>query len=261
MPRPGAWLYHARMGSRLPAIALLAIAGCASPGIPTEAPLTALLPADAILVGEQHDAPRHQAIQHELVSALHARGALAALALEMAPAGSSTQALPRNATEVAVKSALDWNNEAWPWIAYGPTVMAAVRAGVPVVGANLPRARMREAMADVQLDSAVSSTVLDAQRQAVRSGHCDLLPEAQIGPMTRVQIARDRAMAQAVAQAATPGKTVLLVAGAGHVDERLGIPLHLPAGLRARSHVLPPQPAQKDYCAELRRQLKPHPVP
>ena len=249
------------MGSRIPAIALLVIAGCASPGTPTEAPLAALLPADAILVGEQHDAPRHQAIHHELVNALHSRGALAALALEMAPAGTSTQALPRDATESAVRSALDWNDEAWPWSAYGPAVMAAVRAGVPVVGANLRRARMHEAMADARLDSAVSSTVLNAQRQAVRSGHCDLLPEGQIGPMTRVQIARDQAMARAVAQAAVPGKSVLLVAGAGHVDERLGIPLHLPAGLRVRSHVLPQQPAQKDYCAELRRQLKPHPAP
>lgn len=250
------------MGSRLSVIvALLVVAGCASPGTTPEAQLASLLPADAILVGEQHDAPRHQAIHHELVNALHSRDALAALALEMAPAGTSTQALPRNATESAVRLALDWNDEAWPWSAYGPAVMAAVRAGVPVVGANLPRARMRQAMADAQLDSAVTPTILEAQRQAVRSGHCDLLPEAQIGPMTRVQIARDLAMARAVAQAATPGKTVLLVAGAGHVDERLGVPLHLPAGLRARSHVLPQQPARKDYCAELRRRLKAHPAP
>ena len=250
-----------RMGSRLPVIALLVIAGCASPGTTTEAQLDTLLPADAILVGEQHDAPRHQAIHHELVNALHSRGALAALALEMAPAGTSTQGLSRDATQAAVKSALDWNDEAWPWSAYGPAVMAAVRTGVPVIGANLPRARLREAMADGQLDTAVSATVLEAQRQAVRSGHCDLLPEVQINPMARVQIARDQAMARAVARAATPGKTVLLVAGAGHVDERLGIPLHLPAGLRARSHVLPQQPAQKDYCAELRRQIKSRPTP
>ena len=248
------------MGSRIPAIALLVIAGCAAPGITTEAQLAAMLPADAILVGEQHDAPQHQKIQQELVDALGSRGTLAALAFEMAPEGTSTRGLPPNAADAAVRSALRWNDEAWPWNAYGPVVMAAVRAGVPVVGANLPRASLREAMADVRLDNAVSATVLDAQRQAVRSGHCDLLPEAQISPMARVQIARDRAMARAVAQAAVPGKTVLLVAGAAHVDERLGIPLHLPAGLRARSHVLPRQGAQKDYCAELRRRLESRPA-
>ncbi len=37
--------------------------------------------------------------------------------------------------------------------------------------------------------------------------------------MTRIQIARDRAMAQAVVKARVPGKTVLLVSGAGHSAE------------------------------------------
>ena len=195
-------------------------------------------------------------MQRQWVDELQARGVLAALALEMAPRDRSTQWLPREASESDVKSALGWDDEAWPWQAYGPAVMAAVRAGVPVVGANLPRAQLRGAMADAQLDSAVPSQVLEAQRQAVRAGHCDLLPPAQIGPMARVQIARDRAMAQAVAQAARPGKTVLLLAGAQHVDEKLGVPLHLPAAMRVRSHRLPEQPPQKDYCAELRGRLR-----
>ena len=43
------------------------------------------------------------------------------------------------------------------------------------------------------------------------------------------QIARDRAMAQTLQQAARPGKTVVLLAGSGHVDPRLGVPRHLPA--------------------------------
>lgn len=251
------------MGLHVTAFALLVLAGCASPGAMTgpQAQLAALLPADAILVGEQHDALQHQALQRELVEALAARGSLAALALEMAPQGGSTQGLPRDAGEAAVRSALRWDDNAWQWTSYGPAVMAAVKAGVPVVGANLPRSRMREAMADPRLDNTVPPGVLEAQREAVRNGHCGLLPEAQIGPMARVQIARDRAMAQAVAQAALPGKTVVLLAGSQHVDEQLGIPRHLPAGLRARSHALPEQPPRKDYCAELERQFKPRAAP
>ncbi len=77
--------------------------------------------------------------------------------------------------------------------------------------------------------------------------------------MARVQIARDRAMARAVAEAAVPGKTVVLLAGARHVDETLGVPLHLPAGLRARSERLPEQPPKKDYCEQLRQQWKARP--
>ena len=216
-------------------------------------------------------------MQRQWVDELQARGVLAALALEMAPRDRSTQWLPRKASESDVKSALGWDDEAWPWQAYGPAVMAAVRAGVPVVGANLPRAQLRGAMADAQLDSAVPSQVLEAQRQAVRAGHCDLLPPAQIGPMARVQIARDRAMAQTLLKARVPGKTVLLVSGAGHSAKALGVPQHLPSDLAVKTVQLQagaasdPQRApgafdavwqtpalpEKDYCATLRAQVRP----
>ena len=87
-----------------------------------------------------------------------------------------------------------------------------------------------------------------------------MLPQAQLGPMARIQIARDQAMAHTVAQSARPGKTVLLLAGAGHVDEALGVPRHLPPTLRSRSLLWPAEPPKQDYCAELRRQMAPGPV-
>ena len=49
--------------------------------------------------------------------------------------------------------------------------------------------------------------------------------------MARVQIARDRSIAQTVAQAALPGKVVVLLAGSGHVNRELGVPHHLPTTL------------------------------
>ena len=115
---------------------------------------------------------------------------------------------------------------------------------------------MREAMADEQLDAALPAQALRDQQAAVRQGHCDLLPEHQIAPMARIQIARDRAMAQTLQHAATRGKTVVLLAGGRHVDARLGVPLHLPPGLRVQATHWPAQPAKKDYCAELEAQLK-----
>lgn len=246
------------MGHRIHAIVLLLLAACASPvtmpGI--EARVAAMLPADAILLGEQHDAAGHQQMHRQAVEALAARGALAALALEMAEQGRSTAGLPRDAHESSVKAALAWDEAGWPWPAYAPAVMAAVRAGVPVYGANLPRSQMRAAMADPAIDGSVSGSLLQGQRDAVRNGHCDLLPENQIGPMARVQIARDRAMAQTVAQAALPGRTVVLLAGAGHVDGALGVPRHLPSALRVRAEPLPVEPPRKDYCEVLRQQLK-----
>jgi uncharacterized iron-regulated protein len=146
----------------------------------------------------------------------------------MAERGTSTAGLPASASETEVQQALHWNTEGWPWPRYRPAVMAAVRAGVPVLGANLPRDQQRQAMQDPALDRLLPGPALKAQQQAVRLGHCELLPESQITPMTRVQIARDRAMAQTIAAAVAPGKTVVLLAGAGHVQPEVGVPRHLP---------------------------------
>ena len=233
-------------------LACILLAACATPPA-----LEQLLPADALLLGEQHDAPAHQRSHLQTVEHLASRGKLAALALEMAEQGASTAGLGPDADEAAVRGALRWNDQAWPWSAYGPAVMAAVRAGVPVHGANLPRDRMRAAMGDAQLDTLLDAAALQAQREAIRAGHCGLLPDTQLGPMARIQIARDQAMARTVAQSVQSGKTVLLLAGAGHVDEALGVPRHLPPTLRSRSLRWPAEPPAKDYCAELRRQMAP----
>ena len=233
--------------------------------------IQALLPTNFLLIGEQHDAPDHQRIEREVLGGLAAQGQLAALAVEMAEQGQDTRELSPKATEAQVRTALRWNDAGWPWKAYGPVVMAAVEAGVPVLGANLPRARMKDAMADVSLDAQLSPEALQAQQDAVRSGHCDALPESQIGPMTRIQIARDRAMAQTLIQAKSPGKTVVLVSGAGHSPRVTGVPQHLPTDMKVRVVRLvagtaseskgpavydavwttPPLPP-RDYCAEFK---------
>lgn len=259
------------------------LAGCSAlssdaPDAPIARRVATLLPVDALLLGEQHDAPEHHVIERETVEALVARGQLAALALEMAEEGRGTAHVAPTASEAQVQAALDWSEKAWPWSSYGPAVMAAVRAGVPVVGANLPRARMKDAMADVSLDAQLGNEAYVAQQNAVREGHCKLLPESQIIPMTRIQVGRDRAMAQAVVKARQPGKTVLLIAGSGHVVRTLGVPQHLPNDVRIATvrmlaaptlaNVVPgeydriwqtPALPEKDYCAELRRPAKASP--
>lgn len=229
-----------------------------------------LAPYRLILLGEQHDAAQHHALQTELVTWLIARQGLAALVLEMADQGQSTTGLDPAATDAQVQTALGWSEIGWPWADYGPTIMAAVRAGVPVLGANLPRQAMRAAMQNAALEASLSPEALNTQDERMRSGHCGLLPESQIRPMTRIQIARDQAMAQTMAQAWAPTGAVLLLAGNGHVDRRLGVPVHMGA-LAAQARVITmqagstntldsqadlvwPTPAlpPKDYCAGLR---------
>ena len=269
-------------------LALTALAGgCASrPEAPVLRPLTgsvlaataarldALPPADVLLLGEQHDAKEHQQIEQQVIALLAQRGLLAAVALEMADTGVSTATLHPSSTEQQAQSALHWNNKAWPWDAYGPAVMTAVRAGVPVLGANLSRAQMQSSMADSQLDSQLPGPALKAQQQQIRIGHCNLLPESQITPMTRIQIAKDISMAKTLSQLAVPGKLVVLLSGSGHADRQLGVPRHLRPDLKASvvhlragaatAHASAeafdsvwPTPAlpETDHCAEFKAQM------
>ena len=204
----------------------------------------------------------------------------AAGVMEMAERGHGTTGLPTSATPGQAQAALQWNDAAWPWQAYGPVVMAAVQAGVPVLGGNLPRSAMRGAMQDTAWDAHLPAAALQRQYTALREGHCGLLPETQIAPMARIQIARDASMAQAVQGALQPGKTVLLVAGAGHVQRSIGVPTHWPASVRAQVVVARagaaapvPEPGDadtvvataaapaRDACAELRAQWRAAPKP
>ncbi len=251
--------------------ALLVLAGCAGPQASGQAPgvlattatpsspwperLHSLLPADVLLLGEQHDAPDHQRLQREAVLWLAARGQLAALVLEMAESGHSTQALPPSATEAQVQAALQWNDAAWPWKAYGPVAMAAVAAGVPVLGGNLPRAQMRAAMQDTAWDRHLPPPALARQITALRDGHCGLLPESQLAPMARIQVARDASMARTAQQALRPGQTVLLVAGGGHVLRSVGVPTHWPENLKSKVALARVEQSQ----AAIKKEVLPHP--
>ena len=279
-PKTRWWFTRLRL-SGVTAVAVLAAAcaappsasNAADPGFNVSQRISALLPTDILLLGEQHDAPDHQRLQRAVVLALVERGQLAALALEMAEQGTSTAGLPPDSGEDPVRSALKWNDDGWPWTNYGPVVMAAVRAGVPVLGANLPRTRMRDAMKNEAWDGHLKPGELQTQRSNIREGHCNLLPENQIAPMTRIQLARDAAMAKTVMAARQPGKTVLLIAGGGHVDRALGVPTHLPENTSSKvvlalanyaqaatnsgadavwqTAALPP----RDYCVDMKKQM------
>ena len=241
--------------------------------------LSAQPPTPLLLLGEQHDAPEHQQWEQATVQWLAQRGQLAALVIEMAEAGASTEGLPPTASEAEVRGALRWPDEAWPWADYGPVVMAAVRAGALVLGGNLPRARLASARRDAALEARPPPEALARQQADVREGHCGLLPEGQVPAMARIQLARDQSLAETALQALRPGRTVVLAAGHQHVQRSLGVPAWLPHGLdykvaiaqagQARTAIekeadyiqkTPALPA-RDYCAELRAQWSSVPAP
>ena len=240
------------------------------------AQVNALPNAELILLGEQHDAPEHQELARLSVEALASKQALSALVLEMADAGVSTEGMPTGASEAAVRARLKWNDAGWPWTRYGPVVMEAVRAGVPVVGSNLPRSAMKAAMKDDALDGKVPSAVLAGHRERMIEGHCGLLPESQVPAMARIQIARDERMAQTASMWMRSGKSVLLLAGAEHVKKDRGIPLLLDAKSKGKVVVIwmqaaaainkdpaladldwqTPPISPKDYCADMKKSMQ-----
>ena len=102
-----------------------------------------------------------------------------------------------------------------------------------------------------------------------------MLPENQITPMTRIQIAKDVSMARALVKAVLPGKVVVLLAGSGHTDRLVGVPQHLPSTLQVKAVRLragaaaegdkadafdavwaTPALPEKDYCAEFKAQME-----
>ena len=243
--------------------ALLLTACAAPPPLPT---------ARLLIYGEQHDQPDQQRQVAAVVRTLAARGELAAVVIEMADAGRSTASLPATATADAVREALAWKG--WPWDDYAGVVMAAVQGGVPVFGGNLPRPQMRDAMADASLDQRIPASAAQRLADAVRTGHCGLLPASQEPGMLRIQIARDASIARTVTtalDAAPPGQRVLLLAGAQHASRDRGVPLHLAAGTTVHVTMfgdLPPglltderRPAintpRPDPCDGLREKLAP----
>jgi uncharacterized iron-regulated protein len=149
--------------------------------------------------------------------------------------------------------------------------MQAVRLGVPVVGANLPRSAMGAVMRDEQWDARVPAGVLADHRERMVGSHCGLLPASQVPGMARIQIARDARMAQTAERWLRPGKAVLLVAGAEHVKRDRGIPLFWPEALAQQAHVVwmragaphtssqgvtdaiwaTPATPKRDHCAEM----------
>lgn len=236
------------------------------------------------ILGEQHDQADHQRQLADLVRQLAWRREIGALVIEMAERGRDTKAMPPGSDEADVQLALGWDTRAWPWVAYGPAVMAAVRANVVVVGGNLPQSAVRKTANDASFDAKVAEPARERILNAVREGHCGALPPQREPGMLRVQVARDAAMAEAVAEALAEvpdGRIVLLHTGAQHASRDRGVPLHLvgsgkveagqihvtafgdaaqAAGLEFDSlRDAKPSP-RPDYCAGLAHKLAPKPA-
>jgi len=136
----------------------------------------------------------------------------------------------------------------WDWEAYVPLLNLALEYKLPLYAGNLSREEswkiIREGYASVidavtlkkfGLDGQIPVDIEATQQEAIRLGHCNLLPPNMIQPMSRAQIARDVWLAKLISEYASRG--VVLVAGNGHIRRDVGVPRWLSDDLQSRTVV------------------------
>lgn len=192
---------------------------------------------DFALLGEIHDNPAHHRQRLAWLEEL-ARGGRFALALEQLDADrqaaiDAARAGASDARALAQQGGFDFKG--WDWRLYGPYVELALRYELPLIAANLTNADARR----------IARNEPDAPRMTVeapgwgeretgilaeqiRNGHCNMLPERAIVPMSTAQRVRDARIARALVDARrATGLPVVLLAGNGHVRRDVGVPRYL----------------------------------
>jgi uncharacterized iron-regulated protein len=262
------------MGATIfPAMLLVAVVG--------DAVAASRLPADAealaqamrgtrvVLLGEVHDNAAQHALRVRALGKLIEAGARPAIAFEQFDRGAqdaidrARRERPRDADYLIAQAK---GAPAWRWELYKPFVALALEHGLPIVAANLARAdAMKTATTEAKVDA--PADLVRAQEEAVRKGHCDLLPPEAIPGMARALVARDSTLAEAIEPYAARG--VVLLTGNGHARKDMGVPRWL--GVPSTSialveededtaafdfYVVTERAARPDPCEELRTRFR-----
>jgi uncharacterized iron-regulated protein len=190
--------------------------------------------AKIYLLGEVHDNPSGHTLRLELVMQLISQKQKPVVAMEQFDR-ENQQALDLALTScqevdcVLAKVAAP----GWDWLFYKPYVQLAIDKKVTLVAANLSNTDVRKVMsqgfsvvysaleiAEYKLGQ-LPTHLLNDQRKSIQEGHCNMLPMQAVDSMVRGQIARDVWMASIINNA--KNKTIILIAGNGHVRKDAGV--------------------------------------
>jgi len=221
----------------------LGMAGCVSGPAPTPAVEHA---PRLQLLGEVHDNAEGHRQRLQLVRAYVDAGGRPVIAMEQFDRERQADldaAMARCADAGCVIEAATPDKAGWNWEYYAPVIQLALDHDLVLLAANLSRERASEVvkggfdaalpaelLTAYGLDQSLPEALLSAQVEAVREGHCGMLPESLLEPMARAQVARDVVMADTMLDAlAGTGDRVFLLAGNGHVKRGIAVPWWLHA--------------------------------
>jgi uncharacterized iron-regulated protein len=212
--------------------------------------LSELDQASVIYLGEKHDNLRHHELQLELITALVERGRQPAIGFEvfsleqtsliMGYVASQTPAESHGGVsriESRLREGLGWRDDDERWQFYGPMLRFAREKGLTVFGADLtPGIRLRiigvgaAGLTNVErlqlYPSGFENPAYEAlMGEALKQAHCGYGDEVYIGRLYANWVARNDAMATAIVETLSQEghKTVVMILGAGHVRNNMGV--------------------------------------
>ena len=265
---------------RLACAAMFAPAALAATPIPADAAAlaNAIAGRRIVLLGEVHDNAAQHALRLAALRILIDKGARPAIAFEQFDRERQPdieRARREHPHDAGYLVAQAKGSPGWNWDFYRPFVELALDYDLPIVAANLSRSEaMKIATAGAVTAEPVPTKVLRGHEDAIRNGHCDLLPAEALPAMAQAQIARDRTLASALRAHAKRG--VVLLTGNGHARTDIGVPYWLTSDERAASisvglleaggeeapdqfdaYVVTVAAQRPDPCIELRRHMRP----
>jgi uncharacterized iron-regulated protein len=202
-----------------------------------------------IYLAEKHDNARHHELQLEVLRGLVERGKRPAVGFEMFSVDQTSLLMsyttwrPRNgdsqpSPEERLRRRLGWGDERdSTWAFYGPLLQLAREQGLLVFGADLPTSiRRRITRLGVAGLTGVERRQLcptgfdhPAYEELIRSKleemHCGFGKAEFIGRLYETWVARNDVMAMTITEtlADQPDEPVVLIVGAGHVQNNMGV--------------------------------------
>ncbi len=234
-------------------------------------------PAPVVLMGEVHDNPDAHAQRFSLIHQWVKQGWRPAVVMEQFDRDTQTQldeALQLCQTAQCVYSQ-PWV-QPWDWPLYEPLIQLAIDHHLPLLAANVSRedanaivkggytaALDPKTIKQFNLNRPMATDMQQGHQEAIELGHCNMLPASVAENMVRAQVARDVLMAQVLINQFNQGRSVLLIAGNGHVGRVLGVPRWLPEPMLEKAVVYGFVELENNAQAEFDYaiQVKPHPRP